>query len=296
MKLLKILPALFFFMLLPPAAQAAPQRIVSLTPVGTEILFALGQGDSLIGVTKYCDYPPEALEKPKVGGYAEVNFETLLSRQADLLVLQDMHMQFKNELEKLKIPYLVVRQESVKDITDSIAALGRICGADEKAAELNARIDAAVERAVKRVSGLKRPAVLLCVSRELSEPQITTFYAAGTKSFYNELISLAGGKNVITDKRQSYPKISQEGMLALAPDVIIDLVGERTFYHAMDNIDLDKVFDKEYLKGQWMSGVKVPAVRGGRVSIIDGTLYLRPGPRLPEIIDAFIAAIHPEIR
>ena len=79
-----------------PSAEASPRRIVSLTPVGTEILFALGQGDNVIGVTNYCDYPPEALKKPKIGGYAEVNFETLLSKKADLLVLQDMHLQFKD--------------------------------------------------------------------------------------------------------------------------------------------------------------------------------------------------------
>ena len=80
-----------------PGAEAFPKRIVSLTPVGTEILFALGQGDNVIGVTNFCDYPPEALKKPKIGGYAEVNFETLLSKKADLLVLQDMHLQFRDD-------------------------------------------------------------------------------------------------------------------------------------------------------------------------------------------------------
>ncbi|ANZ46029.1 ABC transporter substrate-binding protein [Cloacibacillus porcorum] len=281
-----------------PSAEASPRRIVSLTPVGTEILFALGQGDNVIGVTNYCDYPPEALKKPKIGGYAEVNFETLLSKKADLLVLQDMHLQFKDDLKRLKIPYVVVRQESLGDIYDSIAELGKVCGAQKRAAELTAKMKADIAAVRAKVMGLPSPSVLLCVSRELSEERISVFYAAGEKTFYNELITLAGGKNALTGEKSGYPypKISQEGLAALNPEVIIDLVGERTFYHAMEHIDLDKVFNEEYLKGQWLAGTKVRAVRGGRIAVLDGTVYLRPGPRLPEILRAFAKVIHPEVK
>ena len=281
-----------------PSAEASPRRIVSLTPVGTEILFALGQGDNVIGVTNYCDYPPEALKKPKIGGYAEVNFETLLSKKADLLVLQDMHLQFKDDLKRLKIPYVVVRQESLGDIYDSIAELGKVCGAQKRAAELTAKMKADIAAVRAKVMGLPSPSVLLCVSRELSEERISVFYAAGEKTFYNELITLAGGKNALTGEKSGYPypKISQEGLAALNPEVIIDLVGERTFYHAMEHIDLDKVFNEEYLKGQWLAGTKVRAVRGGRIAVLDGTVYLRPGPRLPERLRAFAKVIHPEVK
>ena len=281
-----------------PGAEAFPKRIVSLTPVGTEILFALGQGDNVIGVTNFCDYPPEALKKPKIGGYAEVNFETLLSKKADLLVLQDMHLQFRDDLKKLKIPYVVVRQESIADIYGSIAELGRICGAQKKASELTAKMKTEIEAIVSRVKGLQAPSVLLCVSRELSEPRISVFYAAGKKTFYNELIIRAGGKNALAGEKSGspYPKISQEGLAAINPEVLIDLVGERTFYHSMEHIDLDKVFDEKNLRGQWLAGAKVKAVRGGRVTVLDGTVYLRPGPRLPVILKAFAKAVHPEVK
>ena len=290
---------LLFFLILTilRGAEASPKRIVSLTPVGTEILFALGQKDNIIGVTNFCDYPPEALKKPKIGGYAEVNFETLLSKKADLLVLQDMHLQYRNDLKKLKIPYVVVRQESVEDIYNSISELGSLCGASQKAAALPARMKDEIAAVEAKVKGLPAPDVLLCVSRELSEPRISVFYAAGKKTFYNELISRAGGKNALRGEKSgsSYPKISQEGLAAIDPTVIIDLVGERTFYHAMEHIDLDKVFDKKHLLGQWLAGAKVKAVRGGRVFILDGTVYLRPGPRLPIVLKAFAQAIHPEL-
>ena len=272
-----------------PAA-AAPKRIVSFTPVGTEILFALGQDSRLIGVTTFCDYPPEVSKKPKIGGYAEINFEALLAKQVDLAVLQDMHRQYQADLKRLGIPFVVVRQESIREITDSVTALGKLCGADKRAAQINENIRASVASVRGRVKGAAAPRVLVCVSRELTEPHITTFYAAGPKSFYDEIVRIAGGRNVVTDKSLTYPKVSQEGLAALAPDVIIDLVGERKYYHSADRIDLDKVFNQKYLRAPWLA---MPSLKGARICVLDGTVYLRPGPRLPKILEAFSAAIHP---
>ena len=116
------------------SADAYPRRIVSLSPVGTEILFALGQGGNIIGVTNFCDYPPEALKKPKVGDFAALNFEMLVAGNVDLLVLQDIHKQFLPQLKQLKIPYIVLEQETVSGVYSSIARLGRACGAEKRAA------------------------------------------------------------------------------------------------------------------------------------------------------------------
>ena len=288
---------LIFLMSLCAAASAAPQRIISLTPVGTEILFDLGQGDKIAGVTYFCDYPPEALKKPKIGGYSEVNFETRLMQNADLIVLQDMHRQFCADLDRLKIPYLIVKQESINDIYEALAALGKVCGAEKKAAEITAQMKREIEAVEKKVKGLPAPSVLLCVSRELTEKSISIFYAAGERTFYNEIIERVSGKNALKGKTNAaYPKISQEGLIDLDPEVIIDLVGERSFYHSMENVDLDKVFKKDYLTGQWMTCASVNAVRNKRVTVLDGTVYLRPGPRLPVIMKAFAEALHPEIK
>ena len=92
--------------------EASPKRIISMTPVGTEILFELGQGDNIIGVTNFCDYPPEATKKPKIGDFAAINFEAVMSMKTDLLLLQDMHMQFTPQLDKLKIPYIIMKHNS----------------------------------------------------------------------------------------------------------------------------------------------------------------------------------------
>ena len=280
------------------AASAQPKRIVYLTPVGTEILFALGQGENIAGVTNFCDYPPEALKKPKIGGYSEVNFEALLLQETDLLVLQDMHRQFCSDLERLKIPYVIVKQESIEDIYEALSKLGNMCGAERKASEITTRMKRGIKAIEEKVRGLPAPTVLLCVSRELSEKSISIFYAAGARTFYNEIIERAGGKNALLREKSgaAYPKISQEGLIAVDPQIIIDLVGERSFYHSMERIDLDEVFSQRYLVGQWLSGAAVRAVRNRRVTVLDGTVYLRPGPRLPVILEAFAKAIHPEVK
>ena len=287
---------IFVFCLVSVRAEAAPKRIISLTPVGTEILFALGQEPNIIGVTRFCDYPPQALKKHSMGDFAALNFEELLSMKTDLLVLQDMHKQFVPQLEKLGIPYVILKQNNIGEICDSIIRLGKICAADKKALEMTGRIRADVASVVEKVKGRPRPGVLLCVSRELSEPQINSFYMASRNNFYNELISLAGGRNVSAERAISYPHVSIEGLIAMDPDVIIDLVGDKRFYHSKDNIDLETIFNEKYLKEQWMRSAGVNAVKNGRVYIMSGTIYLRPGPRVSVILKNFAKAIHPEVK
>lgn len=286
----------FIILIMPAIAWASPARIISLTPVGTEILFALGQGDHIIGVTNFCDYPPEAAKKSKVGDFAAINFESLISMRTDLLLLQDIHMQFTPQLDKLKIPYIIMKQNSIDEICDSIIRLGKICSAEGKASKLAAGLRADVKFVASKVKGLKKPKVLLCVSRELSEYQINSFYAAGSNNFYGEIISLAGGENAVTEKRISYPQVSLEGLMKINPDVIIDLVGDKVFYHSKDRIDKDVIFNKKYLRSQWERSSRVNAVKNGRIYIFEGTVYLRPGARSGKILRSFAKAIHPEVK
>jgi iron complex transport system substrate-binding protein len=275
-------------------AEAAPKRIVSLSPVGTEILYALGRGDSIIAVTKFCDYPPEAMKKPNVGNFAAIPFESLILSKTDMLVLADMHRQFTPQLDALGIPYVVLNQSKISDIYESIEALGKICGQERKAAQMNARIKKDISEIHDEVKDLPKRKTLVCVSRELSEPIITQFYAAGKDNFYDELVSLAGGENAWTRGGAAYPQVSLEGLIQLNPDVIIDLVGEQAFYHSKDKIDLDKVFSMPFLKGQWERSAHVRAVDEGHIGILTGTVYLRPGPRIARVLRTFAQTIHPE--
>lgn len=289
---------LVFYLSLLPAVlcHAAPKRIISLTPVGTEILFDLGQGGNIIAVTNFCDYPPEAAQKPKIGGFAEINFEALLAMKTDLLVLQDIHERFAPQLEKLKIPYVILRQESIEDVYASITRLGELCGVKERAERRVAAISADLAKIAAKTAGAKRPTVMLCVSRELSDRRINGFYIAASGNFYNELIKLAGGQNVSKESRAAYPHISLEGLLKLDPDVIIDLVGDRRFYHSKEPIDADVLFNAKHLTEQWRNSARVKAVRNDNITILEGTIYLRSGPRVADIVLAFAKAIHPEMK
>lgn len=274
--------------------EATPKRIISLSPVGTEILFELGQGDNIAGVTEFCDYPAEALSKPKIGGFSGVNFEAIASSGADFVVISDLHLQYEGDLKKLGVAYAVVRQNSVEDICASITELGRLCSAEAEAARVVGGMKEEIARISSALSGLPPRSVLLCISRELGEPRISTFYAAGKNTFYDELITLAGGVNALTGPSAAYPRISAEGLVSLDPEVVIDLVGDSAYYHSPDNSDSEELFDSGRLRGQWLSAPKVRAVRDGRVSVLRGTVYLRPGPRITEILKAFAAAVHPE--
>lgn len=283
------------FMALPPAC-AAPQRIVSFSPVGTEILFALGQKERIAAVTDFCDYPPEALKKPKVGGFASINYEMLILMKADLVVLQDMHSQLVPQLKSLKIPYVILKQESIEGICKSITELGRICGSGTIAERMVKNILSEVGSLRAKVKGKARPSVMVCVSRELSEPVISTIYIAGQNNFYNELIDIAGGVNVSKERRIAYPQVSPDGISKMNPNIIIDLVGDKSYYHSKDKIDLETIFSTKYLKNQWMRSVSADAVKRGRIAVMNGTVYLRPGPRVGEVLRSFAEAIHPEIK
>ena len=287
---------LIFVLSLAAPSGAYPKRIVSMSPVGTEILYALGQGKNVVGVTDFCDYPPEARKKPKVGGFATVSLENLVAMKADLLVLADLQLSFRGDLDRLKIPYVFIMQKDLASVYKSIEETGSLCGAVKNAAALVAKIKADEAAVRAKVSGLPKKSVVLCVSRELSDQTVNIFYAAGKETFYNELLEMAGGVNAVPPSRAEYPKISSEGLMTMDPEVIIDVVGERTFYHSMEKVDLNKVFNKTYMKKQWLNGPRVRATQNGRVTILDGTMYLRPGPRLGQVLLAFAKALHPEAK
>ncbi len=291
-----VLVLLGFLLLVEASASAAPSRIVSLSPVGTEILFDLEQGDRIVGVTEFCDYPPEAKLKPRAGGFTEVNLESLVAMGADLLVLQDIHRQeLAPKVEALGIPSYILSQESTEDICKGILDLGKLCGVEERAEARVAEIRDRLDAVVSRLQGLPRPRVLLSVSRELSLDHLETLYIAGPSgNFYNELLQMAGGINAVEEGSLSYMKISQEGVMKIDPEVIFDLVGDRTYYHAPSVEDLDTVFDERNLMAPWLRLSAVEAVRDGRVHVLQGTVFLRPGPRIPQIVEAFARCLHPQ--
>jgi len=265
-------------------AGAAPRRIVSLSPSVTEVLFALGLGDRVVGVSRYCRYPPEARSKAQVGGYLDPSYEAILALQPDLVVLRCENEQFVKSFRDLGLKLLLVDHDSVEGVLDSMTAIGRRCGAEAKAQQMVAEIQAQMHRITEKTAGLDRPRVLLVVERTLGSGKIQNVYVTGSNSFLNRMILLAGGKNACPDSTAGFPVVSGEGIVRMNPQVIIDLVA------AGMQAGLS---EKENLR-DWQQLPDVEAVRTGRVYLVDDDYAFIPGPRFILLVEKFARLIHPE--
>ena len=280
-KIIKIITVIVFCVayLAPSLAFAAlPERILSITPAGTEILFDLGLGGRVIGVTRYCSWPPEAQALPSLGDMMHVNLEVLMGLEPDLILVSNMNYQAGEQAEALGYSTVTVYQDDFEQICDSILRVGRECGIEEKAVLRVEQLRAEVRE--KTLSPGANPSrVLIAVGRDPSEETLRRIHVAGPRSFYDDLLTRAGAVNAYTGDA-AYSQISREGLLRLDPDVIIELTGT----HGME-VPTDRI------ASQWDAVPELRAVQNGRVSVIRGDFTLRAGPRYPLILDTFIKII-----
>lgn len=266
------------------ASAATPVRIVSLAPSVTEVLFALGLGDRVVGVTRFCSYPPEATELPEVGGYLDLNLEAIVALDPDLVIAIQDHDAAKARLEDLGLRVLQVDQESLSGILDSITVIADACGVPDRGNRLADRIRGRLQSVEDRVRGLEQPRVLAVVGREVGQGTLTTVWVAGRTTFYDDLIGLAGGTNVAPPSVVAYPEVSREGLYHLDPDVILDMLA-----------DLDvRGADSATAAADWRDLPELKAVRSGRVHEVVSELAVVPGPRIGELVEEIARATHPE--
>ncbi len=250
-------------------------RIISLAPSITETVFALGDGDRLVGVTDYCDYPPEATKKPRVGGISTPSFEAILSLRPDLVIAtsESNYAEHVERLTSLGLPVYVVRPVDFETVLESIERTGTVLGRDAAAHAAVAAMRRDAAAIAQAVAGVPRPRVLYVV---WPNPLI----APGRGTLIDELIERAGGESVTSREPLPYPRLSLETVVERRPDKII--VGR----HGQGTVE-------ELLRG-WERLGSVSAVREGRVYGVDGDLVHRPGPRMVEALRALARVIHPE--
>jgi iron complex transport system substrate-binding protein len=266
------------------ASAAPPARIISLAPSVTEVLFALGLGDRVAGVTSFCRYPPEAARLPQVGGYLDLNLEAIVGLDPDLVVLIQDHDAARARLDELGVPTLQVDQADLDGILRSIEEIAARCSVPERGAELVAAISGRLEAVERRVAGLPRPRTLAVVGREVGTGSITTVWVAGPATFYDDVIRLAGGANAAEPSPVLYPELSREGLYHIDPDVIVDLLA-----------DLDeRGVAAEAAAADWQQLAALRAVRSGRVHALRHELTVVPGPRVAELVEEVAQALHPE--
>ena len=255
---------------------AAPRRIVSLVPGVTEILFAIGAQDALVGVTDFCDYPPDARRKARVGDMLAPNLETLVSLKPDLVVAtrSGNREETFDQLKRLGLPvYLVDEPPSIAGVLRLVGGLGQLTDRRDAAAAVTAGLERRITAVRERVAGRPHPRVLYVL---WPEPLIVP----GRGSLVSELIASAGGESVTADQGQGYPRMSLEAAVGRAPEVIIlARHGARTGPAALP---------------QWQRLESLPAIRSGRLYAADGDLLHRYGPRVVDGLELLARLIHPE--
>ena len=251
----------------------APRRIVSLTPALTEILFAVGAGDRVVGVTQYCDYPPEAKTKPKVGGYVNPSVESVLALKPDLVLVSPGpgNRDAALAMQRAGLRLEIVPAETLEESLSAIERVARLAGAETKGRELAAGVRARLAAVTARVSGSPRVRTLFCV-------QTDPIIAAGRDTLPSQLLELAGGINVIAAPR--YPRLDVEAATAARPDVILQ--------SRMDLAAGDPHAEDAFWK-RWPS---IPAVANGRVVVLPDDLTLRPGPRVADAAEELAGILH----
>ena len=265
-----------------PQAQVLPQRIISLAPSITEVLFALGLADRVVGVTRYCDYPHAAREKAEIGGYFDVNYEAVMVLDPDIAIHIKEHEDARARLSELGVQTLSVDHSGVQGILESITTIAERCGIEEKGNELRISLEERISMIQKNVSfASPRPRVLVTVGRSLRTGESGEIYVSGRDGFYDDLIRLAGGKNAYREETLKFPVLSSEGLARLDPDIIIEMIPEQP---------ADK--DRNLLLARWESIPGLTAVREGRVHIIAGDHVVVPGPRFIDLLENMVEIIH----
>ena len=254
-----------------------PFRIVPLAPSLTEILYYLGLGDRVVGVTNYSYYPPEALEKPKVGSYIDLNIEKILTLGPDLVIgtKDGNNPGVVDLLEQAKIPTYIVNPRNVVEVIETIRIVGRLCGIEAKADQLAQGLKDRLDRIRKGVEKQKKPLVFLQIN-------LHPIMTVNRNTFHQDIITLAGGINMSADSSISYPRISIEEVIRKKPEVMI-----------ISSMDRGGEFEKA--RQEWLKWTSIPAARDGKVYLIDSDLIDRPSPRIIDGIEEMARLIHPEV-
>lgn len=274
--------------LLPAAAQSTekllPQRIVSTAPSITELLYALGLGDRIVGVDRFSRYPPEALRKPQIGDYAAPNLEAITALRPTLVIIPTNPVQLRQRLETLQLRVLELDQEGLGALYRSFREVGNATGSAARAEKLAAEVRSKLA-AIRARGAASKPVRMMFVAGR-TPGSLDGLMVAGSASYLNEVIEIAGGVNVFADARAAYPKVSLEEVLARNPDVIVDM-GEMG-----DTVGVTDA-QKRRVEALWKRLNSVSAVRAGRVHAVTSDIFVVPGPRVVDAAEAFYKLLHP---
>jgi iron complex transport system substrate-binding protein len=253
-----------------------PQRIVALAPSITEIIYALGLDNRLVGATLYSDYPPAAQALPKVGSYVQLDVEKIVALRPDLCIaVKDGNpISVVRKLESVAIPVYAVDPRNLDAVMETLLELGRLLNADERAEAVVAEMADRIQRVRQQVACADHtPGVFFQIG-------ISPIVSVGTPTFIHELIVMGGGRNLARGTTP-YPRFSKEQVIGLMPEVMI-----------ITSMARDGVFNQ--VKDDWQTWQEMPAVKNDRIHLVDSNVFDRASPRLVEGLEILAHLIHPQ--
>lgn len=252
-------------------AQEGARRVVCLAPAFTEICFSLGKGDHVVGVTDFCDFPPEAAERTRVGGFLNPRRETIVGLRPDLVLAVPEETELAGQLRQLGIRSEILPLYRLADIDRAIRQVAGWLGDSAAGDRLAGTLTAELAGLRKADAAARPPKVLLVVGRNWGE--LSNIYVAAPDTFLGELLEAAGGRNAYTG-RIRYPSLSLEGITRMDPEIILELYPGQ---HLGDG-------QKAALRRDWDRLPAVTAVRKGRIVVLDESYLAIPGPRVAQSV------------
>lgn len=264
-----------------PAVSDKPAtRIVSLVPALTEMLFAIGAGPLVVGVSSYDTFPPEVGKLPRVGALLDPDTEKILTLRPDLVISYGSQGDAQARFERAGIRVYSYRHGGIAMVTESLRDLGRLTGRRDEAARVSARLTQQLSDIKARVGGLTRPRTVLVVERQPGT--LRGIYVSGGTGFLDEMLTVAGGVNAFADVARESAQPSHEVLLAKAPEVIIEVRAEGSGGVTAQD------------RAAWAVLPSLPAVRNGRLHLLYGQYLVLAGPRLAQGAEALARVLHPE--
>ena len=257
-------------------SDSSTTRIISLAPSITETLFALEQGNYIVGVTKFCKFPKEAKTKDNIGGFVDINFEAILRLKPNVIVSLPSHKDKLAALKKYPIKFIEVSHNNTGEIFNSIKQLGDAFSIQKQALKLEDKLRRELATIEQKNESKMSPKVMIVIGRDYSTGSLGNIYIAGPSGFHGDLLALAGGTNVYQNKKIAYPKISPEGLIRLNPEVIIELIPDLK----------SKKLNEKKLISDWKSLPMLKAVKKNQVYILGADYVSIPGPRFTKTVRA----------
>ncbi len=265
-----------------PESGPVPRRIIAIAPNSAEVICALGACNAVIGVSKFCVFPPELKDRPQIGGLYDPDLEKIISLRPDLLITRGRNESLERMCERSKIPIYHDETDTLAGIEKGVMDLGTMLNRPDEARRVVADFRSRLDTVRARVAGKIRPRVMLTVSRQ--PDRLANILTTGRDTFLDETIMVAGGINIFGDIDMLYPEVSPEAILAKQPEVIIELMPEVL---VTDELAVQ-------MRGQWRRLGTIPAVAENRIYFVTDDNSLIPSPRYAEFIEKISRLVHPE--